>query len=288
MLTLDVLLNYTTLAPGLSPARAAPNSLHLEFYYLCLLVVEAFVLFGNLFLIVLISTNKTLYTNNNTTKIVLSLSITDLMLSILVMPFTFYAQLNNSVWRLGQNVCIMWLSSDIHLTTTSIFHLCALSYERYLSVAQPIKFRKKLEQRARNMITCGWLLSFTLVTLPFCVLSFVNTNYFYKEKECECGFFLNAFIVYTTLITFWLPLVFMIFHGVKTMMMIKKIDRLHRKNASSTKLLDITKRLIAINEKKKLLATNASTNTSAHNVGTVAVVAKVAKVAKPPVETKIR
>ena len=123
--------------------------------------------------------------NNNTTKIVLSLSITDLLLSILVMPFTFYSEINVSVWKLGHKVCVLWLSSDLHLTTTSIFHLCSLAYERYLSVAKPIKFRKKLQQRALILIACGWLLSFAFISRNLFYMAICTTPVFMEGMERE-------------------------------------------------------------------------------------------------------
>ena len=243
-------MNFSTVTREiLYQTQTGKNStMQFEFYHLFQIVIELFVLIGNLFLIVLISANKTLYTNNNTTKIVLSLSITDLMLSILVMPFTFYLQVNNSVWNLGPRLCILWLSSDLHLTTTSIFHLCALSYERYLGVAEPIKFRKKLRQRVTLLIMSGWMLSFALVTLPFLVLSFLNKNYFHSSNVC--GYNHNSFIIYTTLITFWLPLVMMIFYGVKAMRIIKKIDTMHQRK-QTVKLINVTRRIMELNDLKK-------------------------------------
>ena len=223
-------LKFTPM-PSITNKENSSNKLNFQSYHFIFITIEFFVFFGNVSLILLISCNKILYKNNNTTKIVLSLSITDLLLSLLVMPFTFYSEINVSIWNLGHKVCVLWLSSDLHLTTTSIFHLCSLSYERYLSVAKPIKFRKKLQQRVLILIACGWLLSFVLITLPFLVLSFLNKDHFYLGNRC--GFFHNTFIIYTTVISFWLPLILMIFYGVKTMMLIKNIDRMHQKNSSS-------------------------------------------------------
>lgn len=188
-------LKFTSL-PAIANKENSNNKLNFQPYHFILVIIEFFVFFGNIFLILLISCNKILYKNNNTTKIVLSLSITDLLLSILVMPFTFYSEINVSVWKLGHKVCVLWLSSDLHLTTTSIFHLCSLAYERYLSVAKPIKFRKKLQQRALILIACGWLLSFAFITLPFLILSLLNKDHFYLENRC--GFFHDIFIIYTT------------------------------------------------------------------------------------------
>ena len=200
------------------------------YYWLFLVLIELFVFFGNVFLILLIILNKSLY-NNNTTRIVLSLSITDLLLSLLVMPFTLYSQISYSNWGLGYGCCVLWLSSDIQLTTTSILHLCSISYERYLSVAKPIDFRNHIKQRIVYLISANWLVSLVLVTLTFAIISITSKYSIYIRNEYDlsysCGFFSSVFIVYTTLITFWLPLVLMIFYGIKTMLLIKNLDRMH-------------------------------------------------------------
>jgi hypothetical protein len=208
-----------------------------EYHWLLLLIIEFSVLIGNFCMIFLILCDKNLYTNN-TTKIVLSLSITDLLMSILVLPFTLYSQVSYFEWRLGFGSCILWLSSDIQLTTTSIFHLVSISYERYLSVLKPIKFRNKMKKRITRLIVLNWSLSFVFCTLPFFILSnFYRDNIYLMNKKYIgdahlCGFFSRSrkFLGYATFITFWLPLGMMIFLGIKTMGKIGKMDRRKSRN----------------------------------------------------------
>ena len=203
-------------------------------YWSVLFIIEALVFTSNLLLICLILFEKRLYTNN-TTRIVLSLSVTDLLLSIFVMPFTLYSQLDFSNWRLGYTVCLFWLSSDVQLTTTSIFHLCSISFERYLSIAEPVKFRNNMKRRISVLIALSWLLSFVVVTLPFVLLSFSHIDIYEKSEHSSqrftCNFSSSSFIAYTTVVTFWLPLVVMVNYGIRSIYLIRKLDRRHNHNA---------------------------------------------------------
>ena len=216
------------------------QQINYEYYWLLLLIIELIAFLGNICLLLVILGDKNLR-NNNTTRIVISLSLTDLLLSVFVFPFTMYNQINLSLWGLGFNNCALWLSSDLQLTTTSIFHLCSISYERYLSVSKPMKYRNNMQQRIRCLIIANWLLSLFMITLPFLILALKDSanifkvNHMFKGKY-DCGFFMNSFIVYTTFITFWFPLILMIFFGIKTMCLLKSINNRKRSilNSSTT------------------------------------------------------
>nr|QVK45733.1 G protein-coupled receptor [Proales similis] len=187
--------------------------------WLPLFALMLVVLLFNVFLILLIAFSKSLR-SNNTVKIIVSLSITDIALSLSVMPFSIYARFYT--WRLGDSWCLVWLATDIQLTTTSIYHLCAIAYERHLSVSQPIKYRLSMRRRILTLIGISWLLSFGLVTLPFLV-STIRT-----EHTPGCGLRARWFIAYSTLVTFWIPLAFMVVFALRTIVLIRRFSRSHR------------------------------------------------------------
>jgi len=194
-----------------------------NFYWLFLLIIVFFVFVGNIFLITLIVCNKHLY-NNSTNKIIISLCVTDIMLSLIVMPFSLYSQINHSFWNFGELACTVWLSADCQLTSTSIFHLCSISYERYLSVAKPIVYRNNVQKRICLLISFSWFISFILVTFPFFIL---NYDTYSKKHYHLCTLSSSTFIAYTTVITFWIPLLFMVVIGTRTILLIRKLDRSH-------------------------------------------------------------
>lgn len=204
-----------------------PNAIAYEHFYFLQILILLFILLGNGLIILLIRLNKSLYANN-TLLIVLSLSVTDLLLSIMVLPFTFYSQLLYPKWNLGFAPCVLWLSSDIQLTTTSIFHLCSITYERYLSIARPVQFRINIRKRILTIIVFNWTFSFLTVTLPFLALIAFRPNLVYRH-DSYCFLFSSFFVAYTTLITFWIPLVLMVFFGLRAVYLIRKIDKSHIK-----------------------------------------------------------
>jgi hypothetical protein len=198
-------------------------NVNLEKGWFALVAIDVWIFFGNLFVILLIFAFKKLF-DNNTTKIILSLSITDLLLSIFVLPFTIYYQVNGE-WSLTKGACIFWLSSDMQLTTASILHLCAISFERYLSIARPIEFRTQIRKRIITLILISWLLSFILCTIPFALIATLVDGFVIQlshNNKIRCSFFSQYFLAYASMITFWLPLCLMIFFGVKTIWYIKK------------------------------------------------------------------
>ncbi len=96
-----------------------------DYYWLFLVIIGIWIFIGNFIVVLLILKYKQIF-NNNTTKIILSLSVTDLCLSIFVLPFALYTQVNRSEWNLGYYTCLLWLGFDMQLTTTSIFHLVSI------------------------------------------------------------------------------------------------------------------------------------------------------------------
>ncbi|RNA18700.1 5-hydroxytryptamine receptor 1A [Brachionus plicatilis] len=192
---------------------------------------------GNLLIILVIRLKKSLY-ENNTLRIVLSLSVADLFLSISVLPFTTYAQLNYPEWGLGFYPCAFWLANDLQLKTTSIYHLCSITYERYLSIAKPMLFRINIQKRIMHLVLFNWSASFALITLPFLVLLTADTHSVYAAT---CSISSSVFVAYFTIITFWVPLTIMMFFGSRAVYLIRKIDKSHLK--MNCKLLtDVTPR----------------------------------------------
>ncbi|CAF0850235.1 unnamed protein product [Brachionus calyciflorus] len=203
--------------------------------------LEIIVFTGNLLMILVIRLKKSLY-ENNTLRIVLSLSITDLFLALTVLPFTIYIQLNFENWNLGFLPCAIWLCCDLQLKTTSIYHLCSITYERYLSIAKPMLFRINIKKRILYFITFNWTASFLCITLPFIILINFDTKTVYKNTNC-CSISSSYFIAYTTVVTFWIPLVIMMFFGSKAVYLIRKLDKSHLKmNSKLSSLADMTPR----------------------------------------------
>jgi hypothetical protein len=126
-------------------------------------VVNLLVVLGNLVVVYMIATQKSLQSSTN--YIVLSLTISDFLLGVIVLPFSIFQEYSNT-WLFGSVWCKAWLGLDVFLSTASIYNLLAISFDRWMAVKQPIKYRF-ISSNRMTKITIGvvWLIS-ALTALP--------------------------------------------------------------------------------------------------------------------------
>ncbi|XP_028294790.1 5-hydroxytryptamine receptor 1B [Gouania willdenowi] len=119
---------------------------------------------SNAFVIATISQSKKLQTPAN--FLIASLAVTDLLVSILVMPIcVLYTVLHT--WTLGQVVCDVWLSSDITCCTASILHLCVIALDRYWAITDAVEYSKKRTPgRAAGMVATAWVIAISISMPP--------------------------------------------------------------------------------------------------------------------------
>ncbi|XP_040095002.1 5-hydroxytryptamine receptor 1B [Oryx dammah] len=120
---------------------------------------------SNAFVIATVYRTRKLHTPAN--YLIASLAVTDLLVSILVMPMsTMYTVTGR--WTLGQVVCDFWLSSDITCCTASILHLCVIALDRYWAITDAVEYSaKRTPKRAAVMITLVWVFSICISLPPF-------------------------------------------------------------------------------------------------------------------------
>uniref|UniRef100_A0A803TUB1 G-protein coupled receptors family 1 profile domain-containing protein n=1 Tax=Anolis carolinensis TaxID=28377 RepID=A0A803TUB1_ANOCA len=94
-----------------------------------------------------------------------SLAVTDLTVSVLVLPMAALYQVLGK-WTLGQVTCDIFISLDVLCCTSSILHLCAIALDRYWAITDPIDYvNKRTPRRAAVLISLTWLVGF-LVSIP--------------------------------------------------------------------------------------------------------------------------
>ncbi|XP_004673693.1 PREDICTED: 5-hydroxytryptamine receptor 1B [Condylura cristata] len=120
---------------------------------------------SNAFVIATVYRTRKLHTPAN--YLIASLAVTDLLVSILVMPIsTMYTVTGR--WTLGQVVCDLWLSSDITCCTASILHLCVIALDRYWAITDAVEYSaKRTPKRAAVMIALVWVFSISISLPPF-------------------------------------------------------------------------------------------------------------------------
>ncbi|KAL2098786.1 hypothetical protein ACEWY4_005266 [Coilia grayii] len=120
---------------------------------------------ANAFVIATISQSRKLHTPAN--FLIASLAVTDLLVSILVMPICALYTVSQT-WTLGQIICDIWLSSDITCCTASILHLCIIALDRYWAITDAVGYAKRRTQaRAAGMVATAWVIAVSISLPPF-------------------------------------------------------------------------------------------------------------------------
>ncbi|KAL7989010.1 hypothetical protein Chor_007929 [Crotalus horridus] len=148
--------------PSGSPAAAAS----LGYQLATSVVLGALILFavlGNACVIAAIALERSLQTVAN--YLIGSLAVTDLMVSVLVLPMAALYQVLGK-WTLGQAMCDLFIALDVLCCTSSILHLCAIALDRYWAITDPIDYvNKRTPRRAAALISLTWLIGF-LISIP--------------------------------------------------------------------------------------------------------------------------
>ncbi|XP_070819037.1 histamine receptor H2a [Chaetodon trifascialis] len=145
---------------------------------------------------------------------IVSLAVTDLLLGLLVLPFSALLQLNEE-WPLGPVFCNFYISMDVMLCTASILTLLAISVDRYLAVTMPLRYTSLvLPWRVAVAMASVWTVSVAVSFLPI-QMGWNTVNGTVQNRgpwapERRCRFELNRpYVLTDSLLTFYLPLVAM-------------------------------------------------------------------------------
>lgn len=122
-------------------------------------------------------------------------------------------------WDLGFYTCLAWTGSDVTLSTASILHLCAIALHRYHGIAYPLRMRSASEsRRVAMLIAPAWLIAVAL-SVPLVVQAMFNHSHVLAPLDpagggawnrLSCGLFNRTFAVYSSLVSFFIPLAVMI------------------------------------------------------------------------------
>ncbi|XP_078487252.1 alpha-2Da adrenergic receptor [Ciona intestinalis] len=169
-------------------------------------------LFGNLTVIVVIRRDRVIYKHRQNLYL-LSLAVADVSLVVLVVPFSITNELLG-YWPFGTVYCRIYLSVDILLCTASIWNICMIGLDRYISVKYPMTYRKfRTMPKIRLFIVSIWLFAAVVSLLPFVSEietinsergCFINASSWYIVVSCSLSFFIPSCIIWPVYIRIYM------------------------------------------------------------------------------------
>ena len=119
------------------------------------------ILFGNSLVIASYKTNRRLRTRTN--AFLVSLAISDFLVGSVSLPMWIY--IITMEWTVSAPFQAVFKSFDVFAALASIFHLTAISVERYIAVSRPFYYKRLPSFFHRVLIVSAWLNAAFLASL---------------------------------------------------------------------------------------------------------------------------
>ncbi|KAM7375960.1 hypothetical protein PAMP_005714 [Pampus punctatissimus] len=221
-----------------------------------LAIITLATVLSNAFVIATIFLTKKLHTPAN--FLIGSLAVTDLLVSILVMPISIVYTVSKT-WSLGQIVCDIWLSSDITFCTASILHLCVIALDRYWAITDALEYSKRRTmRRAAIMVGVVWVISISISMPP---LFWRQAKAHEELTECMVNTDQISYTLYSTFGAFYVPTVLLII--LYGRIYVAARSRIFKTPLSSGKRFT-TAQLIQTSAGSSLCSLNSASNQEAH------------------------
>uniref|UniRef100_F6YL33 Histamine H2 receptor n=1 Tax=Monodelphis domestica TaxID=13616 RepID=F6YL33_MONDO len=175
---------------------------------LVLILLILITVLGNVVVCLAVGLNRRLRSLTNC--FIVSLAITDLLLGLLVLPFSAACELGQAC-NFAKPLCKIYTSLDVMLCTASILNLFMISLDRYYAITAPLRYSMVVTpKRVVIALTLIWVISITFSFLPihleWNIQNLTNSNL----TPYKCKLQVNkAYGLVDGLITFYVPLLVM-------------------------------------------------------------------------------
>jgi histamine receptor H3 len=218
-------------------------------------------IYGNLLVILCFLKYKKVRTINN--YYILSLSIADFIIGILMPFYAHNISFNNGYWKFGEIFCRLWLLFDYVVGSASVLQIVLISFDRFVSVVYPLKYRKwPMKKIVCLNISIVWLLAFLNYGPAIVIWPHVSNKYTQikplnsTQLECKVEFSNNFYyLIITASIEFFIPFVTITAFNISIYLNIRR--RILSANRAYKKLLQmksIKKELTSSNIQLELIS----------------------------------